>query len=130
MSIRTDLIELLAAKLPNTYQIAGPLSIPDRITRRTVLVWVEAVRPHNIELTGLRLDVTVWVLTPKEGPAADADLDECLLDMIAAVRSLPAVAWASATRGVFAEKHHGYQFELVSAASITTPTETPEEPEE
>lgn len=127
MSIRSDLTKLIAEKLGSGYQVTGPLGVPDRVTRRTAVVIVDTISPINVESTGVALAVTVWVLSPKEGPAADDDLDEAVVDMIAALKTIPAVQWTRATRGVLADKHHGYQFELTSAAQITTEPTEPEE---
>lgn len=125
MSVRTDLATALATALGDDYRVVGWQHGIDRVPKRTVMVWVDALTPVGISSDNLKVDLALWVLTPSEDtPTADDDLDDALLDVIEALRPLTAFTWTRAQRGVYEDRFHGYQL-TISAAGRVTPEETP-----
>lgn len=124
MSARTQLVEQLREVLPAGYVVVGSPDCPDQIEpgTRAVRAWASGVEPGT-ESRALRVDMTVWVLTPKTKPGeTDDDLDEAFDDVYAALIPMKWLLPAKAERAVMDDndgpRWHGWRFTTAALGSI------------
>lgn len=119
MSARSELAATLRTALP-TWQVTGYPTVPDAVTRPTVMVWTQSMVPaEQINRDRLVVTLTLWVLTGRQDPAtADDELDARLEDVLAVLHPLKWLAWTDAERGVLAETFHGYQITATAVVQI------------
>lgn len=119
MSARSELVAALRKALP-TWQVTGYPTVPDAVTRPTVMVWTADLEPATqVNRDRLIVTLTLWVLTGSTNPeTADDDLDAALEAVLGVLHPLPWVAWTRAERGVLADTFHGFQITATAALKI------------
>ena len=125
MSIRTDLVNALAAALPpEVYRVTGSPSCPDMIVPETfdVRAWASKYTPGPGS-GQLQIDCTVWVLTPLQSPGATDDaLDIASDEVMGVLYELPWLSAPTAERGVMDDsdgaRWHGWRFEVSAYGQI------------
>lgn len=124
-SARTTIAETLKLRLPeDTYRIIAAATIPDNVTRPTVLVWQENVRRHDqIGHDRVLVDVAVMLMVGNEDlEKAEAALEDGLSDLIEAMRPIDWAHWTDAERLTYGPPggptFHAYRVTLSSLAKI------------
>ena len=110
MTARADLVTLLEAALPD-YKILPTTKTIDRVTSKTLMVWVESAR-HSTAAAGVR-DNTMTVLVLDAGQVGiDDKLDVSLEHVLHELNRHGVLSWDTAERMVLDDKFPCYKITL------------------
>lgn len=126
MSGRTVLADALRSA--RAWTVVADARLLDSITRHGAVVLWTTDRERAEQGRGRLLIDTleVWYLTGTDKPdAIEDDLEAGMEAVLEVLESLPAFTWSKATRGILAERWHGWQITGVTCAHrIETPSTT------
>lgn len=107
-TVRSQLVDLLTARLPQTWEVRAGLGGLDNLTVPTVAVWTHELEPGPAR--GLRTHtLRVRLLSPLSDPDQVEDALEVDVALLcAAIESLDPITWSTAERGIHADTYHAY----------------------
>lgn len=113
MSARQLVVDALTLSLPDEVTVMPYARALVAITGPTVLVRVDTVTPSTQPQAWHLYAMSLCVLTALQDPAAaEAELDDLLLDVLFAIDSSDLPAWTLARRATFDDTLHGYEVVL------------------
>lgn len=122
MSGRRLLAALIAAAMP-AWQVVSDARAIDSVRRSgAAVLWTSRrSRLDKLGLDWLQDEVTVWIVTGVDKPEdIEDDLDDLLLDLMAALEPADSYVWSDAERGVLAEKFQGWRMTVTCVYQIET----------
>jgi hypothetical protein len=121
MSARTQLAAKLAADLDSKlFAVIDAETLPDQISKDTVIVRHQDYTPAPNALESLVASFIITLATPKLEPrAAEDDLDDRWPDVLAALRSARGLVFTKASKVIVNGKYPGIDITITIPVSIT-----------
>ncbi len=104
MSARTQVAALLAAQLPDSWNVIKRAKLPDTLPKPTLFLWGEKLaRLNHGGIDWVQSSVVLWCLPPSSAVDADPELledklDQQLATLLAAVEACRELTWSEAER--------------------------------
>jgi len=120
MSMRSAAVDALTGVLPNTWTIIDDERSLNAITRPTLLVSVRSFTPSDYApLSKITVTLALMILSAHtDAKAAEDDLDELIVELLAAVNTLPNLTWSEANKVVHLDRYMGYEITTQATAEL------------
>lgn len=114
MTARQLVVDELRLRLPEDEVDVGLATAGlGTLTRAAVRVRVDTVRPSTNPQAWHTYDLALVIVSAlQDAEAAEAELDDLLLDVLFAVEDTESLVWTTATRVTVDDSLHGYQVAL------------------